>query len=314
MVVTAAFALGRAVSADPQVSLFAAFGGFALLTFVDLPGRWTTRLRSYAVLVAVGVVCITVATLCSTHPVAAVVATAVAGFTILFLGVVSVQVTASTMGALLVFVLPVSLPADPGEVPARLAGWLIASALAVPAALLVWPTPYRDELRRQEAIAARALAALVADHAAGRPEGADRADAVEELAELRRRFESAPQRPSGASAEETAAVKLVGRLEWVGSHALSGRGRAAALGLPEVVRLEASVAEVLAASADVLDGIGGRPAAGDGSARRLERAVTELASQRRAVFDLAAARVARQAAAGDDGATDGPRWGEPTAR
>ena len=169
VVVPAAFAIARAVSPNPNVQLFAAFGSFALLLFVDFPGSPWTKLRSLgAACSRCGAVFIVVGTLCSTQPVAAVLTMAVVGFAVLFAGVLSPLVGAGTIAALLTFVLPIAVAAHPDEIPARLAGWLIAGVLAVPAILLVWPRPFHDDLRRRLASTARALATLVAAHADGR--------------------------------------------------------------------------------------------------------------------------------------------------
>ena len=83
------FGLTHVLFSNPQVSLFGAFGSFALLLLVDFPGRTRTRLLSYVVLALVGVPFIAVGTVASTHKVAAVVAMAVVGFCVLFLGIVS---------------------------------------------------------------------------------------------------------------------------------------------------------------------------------------------------------------------------------
>jgi hypothetical protein len=46
---------------------------------------------------------------------------------------------ASGRAALLMFILPVSLPGAANAIGPRLAGWGSAVAVAVPAAMLVWP-------------------------------------------------------------------------------------------------------------------------------------------------------------------------------
>src|SRR5665213_2088420 len=74
-----AFAVAHQVFHNGQISLFAAFGSFALMLFVDVQGRPRTRLRAYAVLVLVGAVLIVLGTAASTHPLAAVLGMAVVG-------------------------------------------------------------------------------------------------------------------------------------------------------------------------------------------------------------------------------------------
>src|SRR5438132_12341031 len=49
------FAFADQVIGNPQTSLFAAFGSFAVLVLVEFGGRWRTRLVAYLALAAGGV-------------------------------------------------------------------------------------------------------------------------------------------------------------------------------------------------------------------------------------------------------------------
>jgi uncharacterized membrane protein YccC len=278
--VPAAFALARAVSPNPNVQLFAAFGSFALLLFVDFPGSPWTKLRALGTLFACGAVLIVLGTLCSGHAVAAVIAMAVVGFAVLFTGVLSPLVSAGAIAALLTFVLPVAVVATPSEIPARLAGWLIAGALAVPAILVVWPRPFHDDLRRRLSSTARALATLVATHADGRTDPAALAAVEAELADLRRQFESTTYPPTGAGPGATALAKLVGRMEWVATNAVLGHRQAAVLDLVDVRAINRATADVLAAVADLICDDEGCPVHDDELADRLTAAVATLAASR----------------------------------
>jgi uncharacterized membrane protein YccC len=280
VVVPAAFAIARAVSPNPNVQLFAAFGSFALLLFVDFPGSPWTKLRSLGALFACGAVFIVVGTLCSTQPVAAVLAMAVVGFAVLFAGVLSPLVSAGTIAALLTFVLPIAVAAHPDEIPARLAGWLIAGALAVPAILLVWPRPFHDDLRRHLASTARALAALVAAHADGRTDPAALAAVETKLAELRRQFESTTYPPTGAGPGATALAKLVGRMEWVATNAVLGHQQMTVLELPDVQAINRATADVLTAAAALICDHRACPVHDAGLAERLTAAVVALEASR----------------------------------
>src|SRR5580704_131688 len=88
VVVSAVFAFTHVVFSNPQVSLFGAFGSFALLLLVEFPGRPRTRLTSYAALFLVGSCFITVGTVVSTHEVAAITVMGVVAFCVLFGGIV----------------------------------------------------------------------------------------------------------------------------------------------------------------------------------------------------------------------------------
>ncbi len=148
---------------DPQVSLFGAFGSFALLLLVDFPGRPRTRLISYVALAFAGSCFIALGTVASTHKVAAVAAMAVVGFGVLFAGIESPQAATASTAALLLFVLPVAVAEPPGEVGPRLIGWGFAAAFCVAACMLVWPTPWHDDLRRRLSATISAVGAAGAD-------------------------------------------------------------------------------------------------------------------------------------------------------
>ena len=99
VVVPSLFAIAHFAFTDAQVGLFAAFGSFALLLFVEFTGKPRTRLVSYVGLWVVGSIFVVVGTVASTNKVAAVVAMGVVGFLVLFSGIVAPQAaTASTAG------------------------------------------------------------------------------------------------------------------------------------------------------------------------------------------------------------------------
>ena len=110
----------------------------------------------------------------------------VVGFAVIFAGVVSSVLAGATTSLLLAFILPVSLPASASAIPDRLAGWGLASVVAVLAVALLWPAPARDPLRGPAAAACRALAARLHADVAFVLSGRDdltrsaRADAVAE--------------------------------------------------------------------------------------------------------------------------------------
>src|SRR3954469_11742912 len=109
VVMPAMFALGSEVIGNPDVATFAAFGSFAMLLLVDFQGPMLDRLRAQATLAVACGVLISVATLVSRTTWLAAAAMAVVAFGILFAGVVSSVLAASTTTLLLAFILPVSL-------------------------------------------------------------------------------------------------------------------------------------------------------------------------------------------------------------
>jgi hypothetical protein len=218
VVMPAVFGLTHVLFANGQVSLFAAFGSFSLLLLVEFTGRPRTRLVSFAVLFAVGCGFIALGTTVSTHKVAAVVATLVVGFAVLYAGLVAPPAATAATSALLAFVLPVGVAAPSSAIGPRLTGWAIAAVVSTAACLLVWPPPWHDTLRRRLAEAVRAVARVADAHAAGGcADGDSRVHAEMEAAldRLRNQFAGTPYPPVGAAAGAVALSKLVGRVEWV---------------------------------------------------------------------------------------------------
>lgn len=212
------FAVAYLAFSDRQVSLFAAFGSFALLLLVEFPGRPRVRLISYLSLWAVGAVFFVLGTLVSTTEIAAVCATGLVAFVVLFMGIASPQVASSSTAALLTFVLPVSVAGPASAIGPRLLGWAIAGALSIPACLLIWPAPWHDDLRRHLSETMAALARLVSALADGR-QSSETVDAVTgALDHLRTQFDKTTYPPTGAVHGAVALTKLVGRLQWAASN------------------------------------------------------------------------------------------------
>ena len=173
VVVPVVLALAQLLFGHAQPVIFASFGSFAILVFVDFPGDRSARTAGYLGLVLVGATLITLGTLASRPGWLAVVGMAVAGFAVSFAGALSAAAAAAVRAALLTFVLPVTLPAGPDQIGPRILGFLLAAVISIPAALFVWPPPNHDTLRRRTADACLALADLLRATAdsAGRPPG-----------------------------------------------------------------------------------------------------------------------------------------------
>jgi uncharacterized membrane protein YccC len=217
IVMPTAFALSLAVFGVKQMALFASFGSMALLVFVDFGGPWRARLRAYLILFMVGAALVVIGTLCSRSAWLATLAMALVGFTILFAGVLDAYVAAAHASATLAFVLAVMVPAGAAAIPARVAGWGIAGALCIPAALLLWPGRPRDVTRHDAAQALRSLARLVEANADRDPaaEGDAAQIALAATVNARSRFFSVANRPSGTSGPTAALGRLIADLGWL---------------------------------------------------------------------------------------------------
>ena len=282
IIMPAMFALGDKVIGNPQVALFAAFGSFAMLLLVDFGGPMTERLQAQAALAVTGGVFVCLATLASRTAWLAAVAMTVAGFGVIFAGVVSSVLAGATTALLLAFILPVSLAAPASAVPDRLAGWGMAAGAALVATALLWPAPARDRLRGAAAAACRALAARLRAGVAYLLSGMDEqfaldrdhaaAQADQAVEAMRSAFLATPYRPTGLSTPARTTVRLVDELIWLNSIVIQpglhreGVHRAA-------LRVKQAAAAVLGRAADLLDSRGG-------SSDELGAALTELAAAR----------------------------------
>jgi uncharacterized membrane protein YccC len=265
IVVPTAFALGLKVFELPQMALFAAFGSIGFLVFVEFGGTRGARFLAYLGVLATGAVTISLGTLCSHTTWLAVVVMALLGFAILFSGVIDGYFAAASLVLILTFVIAAMVQADPGEIPARLAGWGTAGLLSITAIFCLWPTRPPDQLRRGTAKAIDALAELLeataAAHQSGPPSDAEEerlaqlaVDAYDGVVAARNGFVALPHRPSGVGGRTAALGRLIDDLDWFDTRA---REQPAPAGVSsgfaaERAAVEATVPKVLRLAAERL--------------------------------------------------------------
>jgi uncharacterized membrane protein YccC len=254
IVATAVFAFADKVIGNPTTALFGSFGSFALLVLAQFTGRPRARLFAYLALECIGAAFYTLGTLCSRSPWLAAAAMAVVGFGTLFSGVFGGYFSAGAAAAILTFVLPVTVPAADSMIPARLAGWGLASGAALCAVMLLWPPRQSADLQHEAANAVRSVADILdadPDQLAERGEVARKA-----VDGLERRLRGTQQRPTGPTGPLTALAALPGELHWL----LSLLMPPAALGADEHAwaaenqEARAAAAGVLRAVAERLEG------------------------------------------------------------
>jgi len=259
IVLPAVFAFADKMIGHPTTALFGAFGSFALLVLAQFSGPWRTRVIAYLVLACTGAVFITLGTLCSRTPWLAAGAMAVVGFVVLFSGVFSGYVSTGTAAAILIFVLPATVPAADSEIPARLAGWGLACGATILAVIFLWPPRRGADLQYEAADAVRRVAdVLDADADQLTHRGRVAHNAVEGL---ERQLRGTQQRPTGPTGRLAALASLPGELDWLLSllsrpteHRAHERAWAA-----ENDEAMAAEASVLRAAAERLDGREARP-------------------------------------------------------
>ena len=250
-------ALTVEVIGDAAMATFAVFAAIGLLILVDIPGPMRQRLANYAALAGAGAVLVCLATPLSGNVWLATISMAVVGFAIVFVGVLSSVLAASTTALLLAWILPVSTQAPAADIPARVSGWGLGSALAILALALIWPPKARDPLReqagetcRRTAIRLRGQATAAMDRSSAQaraedPELAAAADAA--MSKLKRTFRRTPYRPTTLSTGGRAMVRMIDELDWVS--VVANQYGSAVKQAPAV----ADVAAVWDAAADVLD-------------------------------------------------------------
>ena len=249
------FALALVALDNSEVATFLGFGIFAMLVFADFGGPLARRFGDYLGLTAIGAVLIALATLLSGSPWAAAAAMAVVAFAITFAGVFGGAFAAGAPAAMLAFVLAVTIPADAGDIPDRLAGWVAAGIAAAVAAIVLWPRAESMTLRLKSAAAAERLSSLVARLAGEEADAAEitraREDAASAVNDLERTSTAAPYRPD-TTTRGRALAYLVDELVLVQQTAdMLSRKSTALLG-PAERRLALATASTLLESSDAL--------------------------------------------------------------
>jgi uncharacterized membrane protein YccC len=244
IVMPAVFALADKVIQQPQTSIFAAFGSFAMLVLVEFTGARRTRLAAYLALGCAGAAFIALGTLCSRNAWLGAGAMAIVGFVTLFSGVISGYFAAAATGAILTFVLPVTIAAPNSALADRLEGWGLAVGAGTCAGLLLWPLRRRLELQRKAERALRTVADLM--EADGEQWAERERRAREAVDGLRRQLLGSQHHPTGPTGPTAALAALPDELDWLLSFLAPD---------PELPALElacAEDAEAMAAAADLL--------------------------------------------------------------
>ena len=218
VVIPGLFAFADKVIKNADVATFASIGGFSVLLLADFGGPLRRRFIAYAGLGVVGAVFITIGTLCSRTTWLAVVVAAIAAALVLFLGILSGYVAKGSTAAMLVLVLPLTLPAHASAIGPRLEGWALAAIVGGLSVFVVWREPPQAGLgtlagnalhRLADHLRATLESPATDDGAATTPQAA--------VAKLRAAYLATPFRPTGATLSEQAIVQLVEEIDWLHS-------------------------------------------------------------------------------------------------
>src|SRR5580700_1182883 len=217
VVVPSLFALTDKVVADPQMALFATFGGFATLVIASFNGTRRDKLVSHLGLAVAGSLALIIGTLVSGTTWLAAVVTVPVTFAIFFAGIGGPNAASGSTAAMFAYVLPVASAGGAATIPSRLEGWLLASAAGTIAVLLFSPHAPGSRLRAAAADLAGELAGRVRAAAGGEATQPEAMRAAKER--LLAAFTAAPFRPTGLAVADQALSSLVQVLEWGASQA-----------------------------------------------------------------------------------------------
>jgi len=286
IVVPALLALTYKVLDNPQMALFAVFGGFATLVMAGFGGTRRDKFTAHLGLAAAGSALLIIGTMASAAVWIAALVTVPVAFLVFFAGIIGPNAASGVTAGLLAFVLPVASAGGAATIPGRLAGWWLASAAATAAVLLLSPRSAGDQLRAAAGALARELAAVVENGLRGQQASTEAMVAAEHA--LLNAFGAAPFRPTGIAAADQGLSAVVRVLEWCEALVADTFDGHLDLDCASAAdrQLLATVARVLRETAMVLSGGDARPdvaaleAAREDSAAHMRAAAGALAADR----------------------------------
>jgi uncharacterized membrane protein YccC len=217
IVIPSLFALTFKVIGNPQMALFATFGGFATLVLASFGGTRRDKAVAHLGLAIVGSALLAIGTVVSGTVWLAALVTVPVAFAVFFAGVAGRNAASGVTAALLAYVLPVASAGTASMIGDRLAGWWLASAVSTAAVLLLSPRSAGDRLRA----AAAAAAAAMADQLQAAVSNRATADQAEASAAARHQlmnvFAATPFRPTGLATADQALTSVVQLLDWCAS-------------------------------------------------------------------------------------------------
>jgi uncharacterized membrane protein YccC len=214
VVVPGLFALTFKVIGDLQMALFAVFGGFATLVMASFGGTRRDKAIAHLGLAVIGSVALVIGTVVSGTAWLAAIVTVPVAFAIFFAGVAGPNAASGVTAALLAYVLPVASAGTAAEIPARLAGWWLASAVSTAAVLVLSPRSSGDRLRAAAAASATTLSRYLRAALRGEATPADREASIAAKHELMNLFVATPYRPTGLATADQALANVAQLLEW----------------------------------------------------------------------------------------------------
>jgi hypothetical protein len=215
LVIPGLFALTFKVIGNPQIALYATFGGFGTLVFAAFGGTRRDKAVAHLMLAVAGSIMLIIGTAVSGITWLAAIVTVAVAFAVFFAAIAGPNAASGVTAVLLAYVLPVASAGTAAEIPSRLAGWWLASAASTAAVLLLAPpSSAGNKLRLAAAQTASGLARCLTAAAEGRATEADREEAAAAKRRLLDLFAASPYRPTGLATADQAMANVVQQLEW----------------------------------------------------------------------------------------------------
>ncbi|HTU74304.1 MAG TPA: FUSC family protein [Trebonia sp.] len=215
IVIPSLFAITSTVIGDPQMALFATFGGFATLVVTSFGGSRRDKLGAHLGLAIAGSVALTIGTLVSGSAWLAALVTLPVVFAVFFAGVLGPAPATASVAILFSYVLPVASAGGAATIGGRLEGWWLASAAGTLAVLLLSPRSPGDRIRAAASALAGEIASRIRQASVG--EASDPAATRAAKERLRAAFTGAPYRPTGLATADQALASVVQLLDWAAS-------------------------------------------------------------------------------------------------
>ncbi len=195
---------------DPVLAVFATLGAIGLLVLADFGGDLHNQARDYVIATVIGAALVALGTIVSEHTFAAAGLLFVVALFVSLSTVMGRNVATGANGVLLFFLVACAVPAPIGALESRVPGVLLGGAIALVAALTIWPQRPQDRLRSALADATNALARRIGQF--GQP-AYDEAESLAQpvldaLADARPERLAVGERPTLASERDHAQIRV----------------------------------------------------------------------------------------------------------
>ncbi len=250
LVIPSLLALTFEVFGDPQMAIFAVFGSFGALVMSGFAGTRRDKLVAHFGLAVAGSMALIIGTAVSGSALLAGLVTLPVAFAIYFAGVDGPNAASGVTAVLLAYVLPVASGGGIADIPSRLAGWWLASAVSTVAVLALSPPSPGDRLRLSAAALARAVARQLRAGLDGTATTADLDASLAAKHDLMTLFAATPYRPIGLATADQGLASLISLLEWCASLTSEAMG-----GHLDIGQTAAEDRDLLAESAAALGGV-----------------------------------------------------------